>query len=106
MTAIVSSTFARRSLGASGNSKGSRCSLNDGFPAGDSAHRAFHHWQQADRLAAENRSKNLALAQEALKAEYEEHGRQAIDRFIAEELPPGEFERRVAAYMAEPSNQS
>jgi hypothetical protein len=74
---------------------------SDPLPAGFETKR-----QQADRLAAENRSKNQGRLQEALKAEYEEHGRQAIDQFITEELPPGEFDRRVAAYMADPSNQS
>jgi hypothetical protein len=73
----------------------------DPLPAGFETSR-----KRADRLTAEDRSKNRARLQEALKAEYEDHGRRTIDRFIAEELPPGEFESRVAAYMADPSNQS
>lgn len=62
--------------------------------------------QRVGRLAAEDRAKNLARAEDALKAEYEGYTRQAIDRFIAEELPPGELDRRIAAYMADPANQS
>ncbi len=62
--------------------------------------------QKAERLAAEDRTKALARAAEARKAEYEIYTRQAIDQFIAEVLPPGELDRRVAAYMADPTNQS
>jgi hypothetical protein len=61
--------------------------------------------QKAERVAAEDRAKNHARVQEALKAEYEAYARQIIDRSIAE-LPPGEYDRRVVAYMAEPANQS
>ena len=63
-------------------------------------------WQKAERIAAEDRKENLGRIQEELKAEYESFTRQAIDGYIAEELPTGEFDRRVAAHMAEPANQS
>lgn len=59
--------------------------------------------QKSDRLTAEGRSKNATRIQEELRSEYEIHTRQAIDRYIAE-LPPGEFDRRVAAHMAAPAN--
>ena len=62
--------------------------------------------QKADRLAAEARSKNDTRIQEELKSEYETQTRQAIDRYIAEELPPGEIDRRVTTHMADPANQS
>lgn len=61
--------------------------------------------QRADRLASEEHRKKLIAARERLKAEYEEHCRQVVDRFI-EGLPAGEFESRVAAHKAETANQS
>lgn len=62
--------------------------------------------QKVERLAAEDRAKSLARAEDTLKAEYEAYARHALDRFIAEQLPPGELDRRIAAYMADPVNQS
>jgi hypothetical protein len=61
--------------------------------------------KRADRQAAEEHRKVVAAAEERLKSEYEDHCRVAIDRFIAG-LPPGEFDRRVAEYRAQPANQS
>jgi hypothetical protein len=61
--------------------------------------------QRASRLAEEEQRKSAARIQERLKADYELHTERLIDRFIAD-LPPGDFENRVAAYMADPANQS
>ena len=62
--------------------------------------------QKAERITAEDRRENVGRIQEELKSEYEIFTRQAIDRYIADELPPEECDRRVAAHMAEPANQS
>lgn len=61
--------------------------------------------QRTERLAGEARSRDLARQQEILKAEYDVYRRDLIDRTIAS-LPSGEFESRVASYLAQPSNQS
>jgi hypothetical protein len=61
--------------------------------------------QRTARVAAEERRKNVARVEEQLKADYSKHTEQLVDRFIAD-LPPGEFENRVAIHKSETANQS
>ncbi|MBX9660386.1 MAG: replication initiator protein A [Nitrospiraceae bacterium] len=61
--------------------------------------------KRRERLLAEDRRQKLLVVKDALKSEYDEHCRQVIDRFIAGELPAGEFERRVVARKNELSKQ-
>ena len=61
--------------------------------------------KRRERLTAEDRRQKLILIKDALKLEYDEHCRHAIDQFISGELPAGEFERRVAVRKNELSKQ-
>lgn len=61
--------------------------------------------RRAERQAAEDRRLNQGRAQEMLKSRYEEYRRQAVARFMADQLPPEDFERRVEAYKAEMLSQ-
>ena len=51
--------------------------------------------KRGDRQAAEERRQNLLRLNDELRAAYEDHCERMVDRFIAEELSPGEFENRV-----------
>jgi hypothetical protein len=62
--------------------------------------------KKRDRIAVDNRRRKLAAIKEALTVAYEEHRHGAVDRYIKEQFPPEEFERRVAAYMGEHSAQT
>jgi hypothetical protein len=72
----------------------------DPLPAGFETRR-----QQAARIAAEERRRNAARIEERIKADYVKYTEQLIDRCIAD-LPPGDFERRVAAHKSEAASQS
>lgn len=61
--------------------------------------------KRRERQAAEDRRQKLVMIKDALQLEYDEHCRQTIDRFIAEEFPAGEFERRVEVRKNELSKQ-
>jgi hypothetical protein len=61
--------------------------------------------QRASRLVAEEERKNAARIQERLKADYAKYTEELIGRLIAD-LPPGEFENRVATHKADTANQS
>jgi hypothetical protein len=76
--------------------------LYDLIKNGDPLPSSFETKKQRDeRLTAEDRKRKLAQAEESLRSGYEEHCRRVVDRFIAEELPLGEFDGRVAEYKAE-----
>lgn len=57
--------------------------------------------RRAERLASEERGKKLERAYETVERRYEAYCRQSVDRYIAEALPAGEYERRVSARREE-----
>ena len=61
--------------------------------------------QREQRQTAETRRQKQMLVKDALTQRYEEHRSLVVDRFIAEQLPPGEFERRVAVQKTKDSQQ-
>lgn len=61
--------------------------------------------QRVEREAAADRNRKLNVLKQTLGTEFEEHCRQVIDRYIADQVPAEEFERRVAAQKEEDAKQ-
>jgi len=61
--------------------------------------------KRRERQAAEDRRQKLTMIKDAIELEYEEYRQQITDRFIGEEFPAGEFERRVEIRKTELSKQ-
>ena len=61
--------------------------------------------QREERQRREQRSKDLERLKSALKQAYADHCKRVIDRFIADELEPGEFDRRVELRKKELNQQ-
>lgn len=58
------------------------------------------------RVALEFRRTNLTRVAEAVEHKYTEYCRQTVDRFVAKEIPVGEFERRVMERKEETAKSS
>lgn len=61
--------------------------------------------ERTERQAAEERRQKQDLVRRILHENYEEHRRQAVDRYIAEQVPPEEFARLVAEQKARDAQQ-
>jgi hypothetical protein len=61
--------------------------------------------RREERRVAEERRQKLLLVKQTLSNNYDEYRYNAIDRYIAEQLPAGEFERRVAEQKAKDAEQ-
>lgn len=57
--------------------------------------------QRVQRLSVDERRRKMNHVQEVMESSYEDYRRQAVDRYMSEGLPPGDFDRRVDEYKKE-----